>query len=583
MAGTRGGIDSGSWQGHSLIEGDAAGKVLFSEVGLSFWGGVDPLTGIVIDHHHPLFGQCISGTLLAIPSGRGSCTGSCVMLELVLNGVAPAALIFEQDETILPLGVIIAEEIYGRSLPVLRLEQQRFAALAHVQQARLSDGRLTADPPEGNGAETLIASVPPLATQPIALSEPDQTILRGGHGEGAKLAMGIVVRMAELMGAERLIDVTKAHIDGCIYIGPGGLDFAQRLCDMGARVAVPTTLNAISIDRRHWRTQGIAAGLGEPAERLAAAYTGMGAAPSFTCAPYLLQNPPCYGEAIVWGESNAVVYANSVIGARTLKYPDYLDICVAITGRAPLTGCYLDAMRKPELVIDVMPLQEIDDSFYPLLGHHIGMMAPSVIPLIRGLEHLTPDKDDLKAFGAAFATTSAAPMFHIAGLTPEAGQHHARAVHLPRQTVTAGDLRHSWHELNTATAGGIDLIAIGNPHASCEEFGKIAQLFTDHNRPCAVPVVITCGRDEFRKAEAAGSVATLASFGVQFVNDTCWCMLTEPVIPPDARVIMTNSGKYAHYAPGLVGRSMRFGSLEDCIKAACGMAIEHSAPHWLVS
>ena len=120
-------------------------------------------------------------------------------------------------------------------------------------------------------------------------------------------------------------------------------------------------------------------------------------------------------------------------------------------------------------------------------------------------------------------------------------------------------------------------------HASCEEFGKIAQLFTDHNRPCAVPVVITCGRDEFRKAEAAGSVGTLASFGVQFVNDTCWCMLTEPVIPPDARVIMTNSGKYAHYAPGLVGRSMRFGSLEDCIKAACGMAIEHSAPHWLVS
>jgi predicted aconitase len=96
-------------------------------------------------------------------------------------------------------------------------------------------------------------------------------------------------------------------------------------------------------------------------------------------------------------------------------------------------------------------------------------------------------------------------------------------------------------------------------------------------------VVITCGRGEYRKAHEAGYIGTLERFGVQFVNDTCWCMLTEPVIPPTARVIMTNSGKYAHYAPGLVGRSMRFGSLEDCIKAASGMQLEPSPPRWLLS
>jgi predicted aconitase/predicted aconitase with swiveling domain len=586
MAGTDSGIDSTTggpfWQGHSLIEGQAAGKVLYSEVGLSFWGGVDPLTGIVIDHHHPLFGHSISGTMLAIPSGRGSCTGSCVMLELILNGVAPAALIFEQDETILPLGVIIAQEIYGQSLPVLRLDRQGFNSLADVQQASLSGGRLTTRRADQNGADTLLATVPPMATSPLALSDHDLAMLRGDHGEGAKLAMGIVTRMAGLMGAERLIDVTKAHIDGCIYIGPGGLDFAQRLCAMGAKVAVPTTLNAISIDRRHWREQGIPSELGEPSERLAAAYTGMGAMASFTCAPYLLQNPPVYGEAIVWAESNAVVYANSVIGARTLKYPDYLDICVAITGRAPLTGCYRDDARKPELVIDVQALAGVDESFYPLLGHHIGMMAPTAIPLVTGLGHLAPDKDDLKAFGAAFATTSAAPMFHLLGITPEAGQHRALAAHLPHLSVSAEDLRLSWHELNSAQSSRIDMIAIGNPHASSEELGTIAKLCLRHGGPCSIPVVITCGRGEYQKAHEAGYIAVLERFGVQFVNDTCWCMLTEPVIPPTARVIMTNSGKYAHYAPGLVGRTMRFGSLDDCIKAACGMVIETSPPPWLV-
>lgn len=581
MAGT----ESADWQGHSLIRGNAAGKVLFSDVGLSFWGGVDPLTGLVIDHHHPLFGQSISGTMLAIPSGRGSCTGSCVMLELILNGVAPAALIFEQEETILPLGVIIAEEMFGRSLPVLHLEKQCFAALADVEHASLSEGRLTArltaSSPDRDGSERLIATVPPMAMTSVQLNADDRKTLQGERGEGAKLAMGIVVRMAGLMGADRLIDVTKAHIDGCIYIGPGGLDFAQRLCGMGAKVAIPTTLNAISIDRRHWREQGIGPELGEPAELLAAAYTGMGATPSFTCAPYLLQNPPCFGEAIVWAESNAVVYANAVIGARTLKYPDYLDICVAITGRAPFTGCYRDDERKPQLVIEVAPLSRPDDSFYPLLGHHIGMMAPTTIPLITGLEHLSPDKDDLKSFGAAFATTSAAPMFHIAGITPEADQHRQLATELPHDTVTVADLRRSWHELNSAATDRIDLIAIGNPHASCEELGTIAQLCARHGQHNAIPMVITCGRDEYAKAQAEGYISVLETFGVQFVTDTCWCMLTEPVIPPAARVIMTNSGKYAHYAPGLVGRHMRFGSLDDCVKAACGLVVGQSPPHWL--
>jgi len=79
----------------------------------------------------------------------------------------------------------------------------------------------------------------------------------------------------------------------------------------------------------------------------------MGAQMSYTCAPYLLDSKPSLGEQVVWAESNAVVYANSVLGARTLKYPDYLDICIALTGRAPNVGSHRDEGRLAPLRIDV--------------------------------------------------------------------------------------------------------------------------------------------------------------------------------------------------------------------------------------
>ena len=139
--------------------------------------------------------------------------------------------------------------------------------------------------------------------------------------------MQLVLRMAELQGASELLDVTQAHIDGCIYTGPASLRFAEQLVAWGARVRVQTTLNSISVDQRRWRALGIDAAFGEPASALGDAYMAMGAQLSFTCAPYLLDSAPARGEQIVWAESNAVVYANSVLAARTLKYPDYLDIC----------------------------------------------------------------------------------------------------------------------------------------------------------------------------------------------------------------------------------------------------------------
>lgn len=351
-------------KGRSLVEGAAQGALLFAEVGLSFWGGVDPASGEVIDRHHPLSGQRLAGRVLAIPSGRGSCTGSSVLMELISNGHAPAALVLAEADEILTLGVLVAQVIFQRSLPVLCVGHEAFNGLRGQGFVRLEGDVLTlSGRPPNDGWQGSDAAPQPSTFSTLELNEQDRALLDGTHGKAAQVAMQIVLRMAEIQGATQLLDVTQAHIDGCIYTGPASLRFAEQLVQWGAKVRVPTTLNSISVDQRRWRELGVDPALGEPASALGDAYMAMGAQLSFTCAPYLLDTAPKAGEQIVWAESNAVVYANSVLGARTQKYPDFLDICIALCGRAPFTGCHLDDPRKARLIVDVPALGHVDDSF----------------------------------------------------------------------------------------------------------------------------------------------------------------------------------------------------------------------------
>ena len=241
--------------GRTLVHGDAHGDVLFSDVGLSFWGGVDAGTGRIIDSHHPLCGADLSGKVLAIPSGRGSCSGSGVLLELILNGHAPAALVFASQEDILPLAIIIAEEVFGLSLPAVRLAQDDFNRLRSITRARVNGHAVSAIEASGDGAPATLDDK--ISHAGPALDAIDETILGGAFGEAAQLAMRVVLRMAGLLGAERLIDVTQAHIDGCIYTGPGGLRFAEPPREPGARVRIPTTLTPASVDARRWTALGL--------------------------------------------------------------------------------------------------------------------------------------------------------------------------------------------------------------------------------------------------------------------------------------------------------------------------------------
>jgi predicted aconitase len=202
----------------------------------------------------------------------------------------------------------------------------------------------------------------------LRLSDGDKAMLDGARGPAVQMAMSIVVQMADIHRAARLIRITAAHIDSTIYVGEANLEFAERLAGLGARVAVPSTLNISGVDEHHWQEWPVPASWAHQALRQMAAYQGMGCIPSWTCAPYQTQTRPRLGQQIAWGESSAIVFANSVLGARTERYPDLLDICCAITGRAPAVGLHLTENRAGEILarlVGVPRSVQSDHLFYP--------------------------------------------------------------------------------------------------------------------------------------------------------------------------------------------------------------------------
>jgi len=571
LAQSNGYIDKAHTVNKTIVPNETSGELLVFEEGLSFWGGVNADTGVVQDTHHPQYGACVAGKVVLMPTSRGSCSGSGVLLELALNGHAPAALVFHEAEDTLTLGALIATHMYDCPVGVVQLCKDSYDSLLMQQHVTIASDRLT------GGSLTIELS--PLDTNTLALSATDRAMLDGEQGEAALLAMHIIQIMGTAQQAKQLIDVTRVHIDGCIYASPANLTFASTMQKMGAKVKVPTTMNAISVELDKWQSQGVPLAFGTSASQLALAYQSMGSQPTFTCAPYQAKHQrPAVGENIGWSESNAVIFANSVLGAHTVKHPDFFDLFVAITGRAPRSGVYLDENRQAKLRLLIDLPENHDDALWPLLGWIAGNLAPDQIPILEGLDNIKMSEDNLKALCAAFGTTSAAPMLHIKGVTPEG--HKDAQPGSASIGITRDMLASAWGTLNTGPEE-VDLVALGSPHFSLAESREFAELMQGQQCATSVHCIITLSRETFIKAHTEGVITTLEKAGVKVLRDLCWCSISEPVFPAEARHLVTNSGKYAHYAPGLCNRTVRFASLEDCALAAREARLDKRLPDWL--
>jgi len=390
------------------------------------------------------------------------------------------------------------------------------------------------------------------------------------HPPTTDLPRALLDRYAILVGARRLIPITRAHVDGCLYHGPASLDFARTLAESGARVCVPTTLNVGAIDLLHpelFRGRPEVAAAGREMKRH---YSAMGCRQTWTCAPYQLPDRPGRGEQIAWAESNAIVFANSVLGARTERYGDFLDICAAITGLVPEVGLHTDEGRLGSVVVRIRGVRDAmkrRDTFFAALGQVVGRLAGSEIPVIEGVEGAT--EDQLKALGAAAASAGAVAMFHMVGVTPEAPTLAAAlGGRAPARTIVIGPtaLAAAAEELTSTQSTTLGAVSIGTPHFSHAEFARLRSLLAGRRVAPSLECFVSTGRDTLGRLEHEGWADELRAAGITFLTDTCTYIT--PILSGRPGAVMTNSAKWAWYAPNNLGYEVVFGSLEECVESA---------------
>ena len=403
----------------------------------------------------------------------------------------------------------------------------------------------------------------------LRLSVPDKEMLSGNRGDAAQFAMQLLVALAESQGAERMIDIAWAHVASAYNQGQVNMDFARRLTDGNARVAVPTTLTACAVDLR----KGAAKSSVERAQlELIDTYASMGCDPVMTCAPYHARPEPKCGEQLAWSESSAVVYANSVLGARSNRYVEFVDMCAALTGRVPDCGLHTNQGRRASVLFQLRDIPDrwyADDWFFHALGILVGRQSGTGVPAIQGFaEHSSIEQ--LRALGSAAATAGSVSMFHAIGLTPEArtlddafqGRTPGRQI-----CVTADDIRGVAAELGAHPDLRLTAVCLGAPHASFSELALLHQLLDGREVASGLQVYVATSAAMLGQLETAELLDDLIRAGVKLVIGRC--TYYRPTMPGADGHVMTNSAKWAYYAPSGLGATVTFATLADCVESAC--------------
>ncbi len=410
------------------------------------------------------------------------------------------------------------------------------------------------------------------------LTQQEQAMLDGAEGPGVQRAMEIVATLGRIYGAPDLVPVTHVQIAGVSYknLGDAGVQFLKEWAGEGAQVRVPTTLNPAGMEMDRWEAMGIDPAFARPQLSAIDAFTTMGVTPTMSCTPYLFPGyTPRRGDHLAWAESSAVIFANSIIGARSNREGGPSALAAAIVGRTPRYGYHLDEERLADIVVEVRcPVRDVADfgALSYVVGKQVGNATLWFADLAAALPPLPADitlggaaGDRLKTLGAGLAAYGAVALFHIAGYTPEAQDLGERLIKPDARRLAVDSLDPGYTVMDAdPDLRQIDLVTIGCPHASLSEIEQIAGML--QGQRVATQLWVTTARITRDRARAAGWVQAIEAAGGQVVADTC--AVVAPVRSIGITTMATNAGKMACYAPAHSKVKMRYGSLEQCVAAA---------------
>ncbi|MDR2007318.1 MAG: aconitase X catalytic domain-containing protein [Acidaminococcales bacterium] len=398
----------------------------------------------------------------------------------------------------------------------------------------------------------------------IKLTQAEEDMLRGKNGEACKVAMGVLLRLGNALGAQEFVRVSSvqcmAHY-GSLH--DAGLEWLEKLGDMGGRCCVPATQDPASIPFEDWEEMGFDKVYADKQQRLAAAAKKLGEVLTWSCTPYAVGQVPRFGQNIAWAESSAVSYANSVIGARTNRTPAGMAVCVALTGRVPKERMYLDENRAAAVKVNIRDAGELTELDYNTIGIMLGKFAGTRIVAFDGIPE-SVSNEGLKYLGAAAASSGGVALYHVLGVTPEAFREDPFRGQKPAEEVTwtRRDIQTAQDALTTQNPGEVELAVVGCPHYSIGELIKLADLARGRKIKKGKEFWVYTPFETRNLAERMGLADVFRESGVRILASNC--LVISP-FPRKYKTLMTDSAKFASYLPSEHHVELVYGSMADCV------------------
>ena len=422
----------------------------------------------------------------------------------------------------------------------------------------------------------------------LILTDEEKAMRDGRDGAAIARAMDLLIRYGDALGADSFVETrnvcgtvtatTPFMRDFAIKQGgeAGGLDavFSEFNLDSPEVVSVPkvkafSSHLQLGFDPHHPVQMGVTEQMVQFYNRSEAMAAKMGVQMMNTCTPYQVGNVPTRGEHCAWMESSAVVYCNSVLGARTNTEGRESTSAAMLTCRIPNWGYHLDEPRLGTLGVKLdMEIKTVED--WGMLGYWMGEWVQDRVAVIEGVGAV-PNLPRLKHFGAAASSSGGVELFHLVGVTPEANTaEQAYGGRKPAEVRHFGERerRDTYERINqTAHDTSVDYVMLGCPHYTIEQIWEAAQLIEGRKVHENSALWIFTPRAIKALADRNGYTKIIEDAGGLIMTDSCSAM--SRAVPKGTKVVALDSAKQAHYLPAILGLQAWFGTTTQCIDAAC--------------
>lgn len=402
----------------------------------------------------------------------------------------------------------------------------------------------------------------------MQLTDEEQAMLAGEAGTPKRWAIEHQIMVGEMFDAADMVPVSQAHMMADPEsVGDAGVSFMEGLADEGARVAIPMITDPRGVDLNYYRPLGQTEEMADIDRRTIAACERMGILMTNTCVNYQTIMPPVLGDHVAYGDTGVVIYSNSACGARSNFEGGPSALAAGLTGRTPRYGLHLDENRRATRRFRVRQQPEgLTD--WGVLGAVAGTKAGSywAVPVIEGLERV-PTSDEMKHLGAAMASYGSTPLFHLAGITPEAQSlSDVSGKNLPVEEITFADLD-SFRSSFGGKGDKVDVVVFAAPQLSIVEMQAVAGLC--EGQRFASAVIVCTSPQVYADATRMGFIATIEGAGAKVLEGTCFYNQYAREIGEANgwKRLLSNSAKIVNILGGY-GYAPALASMEDCVASA---------------